>query len=90
MSTGEVLKKGTGNRWEMRFLEMPQISETFQPGLTPEKGRAAWSNRCPYTDVQEESKNGEGQSEFPGNKVNTRRIFLLLCGFGKNNFKKIY
>lgn len=72
----------------MRFLKTPQISETFQPSLTPEKGRAAQSKRCPYTDVQEECKNGEGQSEFPGNEVNTRSIFLLLCGFEKNKIKK--
>lgn len=84
MSTGEVLKKGTGNRWEMRFVKMPQLSETFQPNLTPKKGRVAQSKRCPYTDVQEESKNGEGQSEFPDNEVNTRNIFLPLCGCEKN------
>lgn len=61
MSTEEVLKKGTGNRWEMRFLKMPQISETFQPSLTPEQRQAAQSKQCPGTDVQEESRNGEGE-----------------------------
>ena len=29
--TEEVWRKGTGNRWERRFLESPQTSETFSP-----------------------------------------------------------
>lgn len=48
-SAGEVLKKGTGNRWQMRFLKTPPISETVQPRFTPERGREARGERCPST-----------------------------------------
>lgn len=44
-------ERGTGNRWEMRFLRILQISESFQPGPTPGRGRAALSC-CPHTGVQ--------------------------------------
>lgn len=51
MSTREVLKKGTGNRWEMRFLQTPQNLRL--PTLTPEKGQAAQS-KCVLTQMYKE------------------------------------
>lgn len=79
-------ERGTGNRWEMRFPRMPQISESFQPCPTPGRSGAALS-WCSYTGVQGQNQNRD--SEFPGNKLNTRSIFLLLWGFERKKKVKI-
>lgn len=68
-------ERGTGNRWERRFLRMLQISEfpaqshTWERQGSPEPVSL---HRAARTEPQ------QGDCEFPGYKVNTRSIFLHL------------
>lgn len=71
-------ERGTGNRWEMRFLRMLQISEfparshTWERQSSPELVSL-------HSGARTEPE--QTDCEFSGSKVNTRSIFLLLWGF---------